>query len=503
LAQPELDISFNGTGRVTTDLSANHDIVYGILVQPDNKVVAVGRFSANGGRGLYALARYNTDGSLDPSFGVGGTVITDFDTTSATQGAFAAALQPDGKILVTGYVSFMPPGPGAIATGRYNTNGSLDTTFGTGGKVQTAIVNHINEGRAIAVGQDGNIAVAGLYFSANQNFQTVIARYDTLGGFFGTTTDTRGFQLGETNVASGVTIQPDGKIIAVGAYASGVSGSNGSDLTMLRLTASGAFDGTFVGGGRVLVPSPGVDEGLSAVAVRPDGRIVAVGGSGGNFLVMRFDENGGPDPTFNASGRVTTAMGGDARATGLVVRPNGKIAVSGISGSDFAVAYYNADGSLDTSFSGDGKLTFKFNGNPSSANSIAIDSLGRVVLGGTSGPSVGTNSSFAVARLYTLDPTPVTITGRTLTQNGQPVRGVNITITGSLGQSFQTTTSTFGYYQFQVTSGQTYTLTPSLKRYRFQPKVVAVNESIADLDFIGQSSQDGLAEHMIFKKDKR
>ena len=157
------------------------------------------------------------------------------------------------------------------------------------------------------------------------------------------------------------------------------------------------------------------------------------------------------------------------------------------------MAYYNADGSLDTSFSGDGKLTFNFDGNPSSANSIGIDSLGRIVLGGTSGPTIGNNSSFAVARLYTLDPVPVTITGRTLTQNGQPVRGVNITITGPSGQSFQTTTSSLGYYQFQVMSGQTYTLTPSLKRYRFQPKVVAANESIADLDFIGQSSQDGLA----------
>ena len=181
-AQPELDISFNGTGRVTTNLSAGYDIVYGVLVQPDNKIVAVGTFSSNEGRGHFALARYNTDGSLDPSFGVGGTVITDFDPTAVDQGVFAAALQPDGKILATGHTNVFTPGTGHIATARYNTNGSLDTTFGTGGKVQTAIVQHINEGLAIAVGQDGKIVVAGLYFSGNQNFQTVIVRYDANGG---------------------------------------------------------------------------------------------------------------------------------------------------------------------------------------------------------------------------------------------------------------------------------------------------------------------------------
>ena len=100
-------------------------------------------------------------------------------------------------------------------------------------------------------------------------------------GLEGTTTDTRGFLLGEANVASGVTIQPDGKIVAVGAYASGAFRLERQRSYNASPYPSGAYDPTFVGGGRLLVPSPGVSEGLSAVAVRPDGRIVAAGGSDG------------------------------------------------------------------------------------------------------------------------------------------------------------------------------------------------------------------------------
>ena len=332
-AQPELDISFNGTGRVTTNLSSGYDTVYGALVQADNKIVAVGTYSSNNFRGYFALNRYLTNGALDTSFGDNGRVLTDFDATAADQGVFAAALQPDGKILATGFVSFMPPGPGAIATARYNSNGSLDTTFGTGGKVETAVVNHINEATAIAVGQDGKIVVAGYYFGPSQNYQTVIIRYNANGGSEGVTTDTRGFQLGESNIAGGVAIQPDGKIVTAGGYASGQSGSSGSDLTMLRLMPSGAYDTTFAGNGRLLVPSPTSSEALNTVAVQPDGRIVAAGGSDGNLLVMRFNANGSPDTTFNGSGRVTTWMGGNCYATGLIVRPNGKIVVSGSAGS--------------------------------------------------------------------------------------------------------------------------------------------------------------------------
>jgi uncharacterized delta-60 repeat protein len=505
-AQPELDISFNGTGRVTTNLSTGYDTVYGALVQADNKIVAVGTYSSNNFRGYFALTRYLTNGALDTSFGDNGRVLTDFDTAAADQGVWAAALQPDGKILATGFVSFMPPGPGAIATARYNSNGSLDTTFGTGGKVETAVVNHINEATAIAVGQDGKIVVAGYYFGPSQNYQTVIIRYNANGGSEGVTTDTRGFQLGESNIAGGVTIQPDGKIVTAGGYASGTSGSSGSDLTMLRLMPSGAYDTTFAGNGRLLVLSPTSSEALNTVAVQPDGRIVAAGGSDGNLLVMRFNANGTPDTTFNGSGRVTTWMGGNCYATGLIVRPNGKIVVSCSPNQEFAVAYYNADGSLDTSFSGDGKLTFNFGGIPALTFSMGIDSLGRLVLGGTSGPNSGIDTSFALARLYTLDPVPVTVTGQTVSPGGTPLRNIRVGLTCQDGQTRWANTSAFGYVVFDnVLTGQTCTLfVRGSKHYSFESRTFGLNEAIDNLALIGAPLEHRPGrDNIMLKKGKK
>lgn len=505
-AQPELDISFNGTGRVTTNLSTGYDIVYGALVQADNKIVAVGTYSTNNFRGYFALNRYLTNGALDTSFGDNGRVLTDFDATASDQGVFAAALQPDGKILATGFVSFIAPGPGAIATARYNSDGSLDTTFGTGGKVETAVVNHINQATAIAVGQDGKIVVAGYYFGPSQNYQTVIIRYNANGGVGGVTTDTRGFQLGESNIAGGVAIQPDGKIVTAGGYASGQSGSSGSDLTMLRLTPSGAYDTTFAGNGRLLVPSPTSSEALNTVAVQPDGRIVAAGGSDGNLLVMRFNANGSPDTTFNGSGRVTTWMGGNCYATGLIVRPNGKTVVSCSPNQEFAIAYYNADGTLDTSFSGDGKLTFNFGGIPAQTYSMGIDSLGRLVLGGTSGPNTGIDTSFAIARLYTLDPVPVSVIGRTVDTAGTPIRNTRVGLTNQAGETRWAVTSTFGFFVFDnIPTGQTYTLfVRGSKHYSFNTHTFGLNEAVSDMDLTGAPLQHRPAgENITLKNDKR
>jgi uncharacterized delta-60 repeat protein len=481
-AQPELDISFNGTGRVTTDLSnIYNDIVHATLIQPDDKIVAVGRYSSSGSPGYFALVRYNTNGSLDPTFGNNGIVITDFDVNAANEGALAGALQPDGKILASGYVDLISPGPGYFATARYNTDGSLDPTFGNGGKVLTSIIENIHEAHAVAVGLNGTIVVAGNYLNGPQGFQTLVARYRTDGFLEGTVTDTRFFDVGDRNATWAIALQPDGKIVTAGRFS--LNGSSLGDITMLRLTPTGAYDTSFAGTGRLYISSPATNEGLFAVAVQPDGRIVAAGESGTDFLVMRLNSDGSPDTTFDTDGRVTTYMGAPSQANGLVIRPNGKIMVAGLAGANFAAASYNADGSLDTSFSGDGKLTFQFGLN-SRANSIATDSLGRVLLGGHS-DHMGASSAFAVVRLYTPDPQPVVITGRALSPEGQPLRMVRVSLTDSRGVTRYYYTSSFGYFRFEVPSGQTCSISASSKGYSFTGRTIAVNGAISDLDLIG------------------
>jgi uncharacterized delta-60 repeat protein len=486
-AQPELDISFNATGKVTTHFGVSTSSAAEVLVQSDQKIIAVGATN-QGGMVYFALTRYTTNGTLDTSFGDNGRVVTDFDPTAATEGAAAAVLQPDGKIVAAGFAAFINPGPAVFAVVRYNTDGSLDQTFGTGGKASTSIVQHLHHIRAVALAPDGKIVVAGEYFSANQNTQTLIVRFNAEGsldasfGSGGKVTDTRGFSLGDANIPWSVGVQPDGKIVTGGSF----THSQDSDITLQRYNANGAVDSSsFAGNGRVLIASPGINEVISAIAFQPDGKIVAAGTSGQDFLLMRFTANGLPDTTFDGDGRVTTPIVSSAQANSLAVTPSGKILVSGLSfvaAQGFIVACYNPDGSLDTSFSGDGKVTFGFEGSfVTAAYGMAIDGLGRIVLGGTAA------DKFAVARLYTAEPTPVTVFGRTITPDGQPIRGIKIGLTNQVGETRWAITSTFGYYQFDdVPTGQTYSLFVwGSKRHTFDTRTFGLNEAIDNLDLIG------------------
>jgi uncharacterized delta-60 repeat protein len=475
-AQPELDISFNSTGKATVDFTTGDDVAYDVLVQPDNKIVAVGTTAASSSPKHFALTRFTTNGSLDTSFGDNGRVITVFNASSAVEGAFAAAIQPDGKIIAAGFVNRFTPGEGYFALARYNPDGSLDTTFGNGGKILTSIVQHINEARAAAVRQDGTIVAAGDYYSGNQNFQTLIARYTTNGTLEGTSGDFQGFNFGSENIARAIAIQPDGGFVTGGYFRESFSTNPGAKL--VRYEPDGRVDTSFGSSGRVLVSSPSISEEFNAVALQPDGRIVAAGYSGQDFLVMRFTMFGLVDTTFGGgTGRVTTPMGAGSQANSVIVKPNGKILVSGSSGNNSAAAYYNTDGSLDTSFSGDGKLVIPFG----AANGMALDGLGRIVLGGTSG------GMFAAARLYTPDPVPVTVTGQTVTMEGAPLRNIRVGLTNQDGQTRWAITSAFGYVVFDnIPTGQTYTLfVRGSKHYSFETRTFGLNETIDNLTLIG------------------
>lgn len=126
-----LDTTFGGDGKVVTDLSPNLDEVTGVAIQPDGKVVAAGFVNAGAAATDFALVRYHPNGSLDASFGTGGIVRTDF--SGGTDGASEVALLPGGKIVVAG-TTYDSAGSGDFALLRYNPNGELDRTFGVGGK---------------------------------------------------------------------------------------------------------------------------------------------------------------------------------------------------------------------------------------------------------------------------------------------------------------------------------------------------------------------------------
>jgi uncharacterized delta-60 repeat protein len=285
--------------------------------------------------------------------------------------------------------------------------------------------------------------------------------------------------MGSENIAQAIAIQPDGRIVTGGYFRQSFFSSSGADAKVMRFYPNGALDSSFGSSGRVIISSPTIGEAVNAVAILPDGRIIAAGYSGQDFLVMRFNASGTPDTTFGGgTGRVTTPMGSGSQANSVIVKPNGKILVSGSSSfTSSAVAYYNGDGSLDTSFSDDGKLVSSLG----SAEGMALDGLGRIVLGGSSG------GMFGVTRLYTLDPVPVTVTGQTVTMEGTPLRNIRVGLTGQDGQTRWAITSAFGFFVFDnVPTGQTYTLfVRGSKHYFFETRTFGLNEAIDNLSLIG------------------
>jgi uncharacterized delta-60 repeat protein len=344
-----LDGAFNLGGKQTVNFG-DDDRATAVLVQPDGKIVLTGTYG-NFGTPDFALTRLNPDGSLDTGFGAGGK--THF-TFGGIDVANAAALQPDGKIVMAGYTD-QGGGGGAnnFAIARVNANGALDTGFANGGKLT--------------------------------------------------------YDFGFDDRATGVVVQPDGKIVVTGFVDGALQ-----DFAAVRLNTNGTIDTGFGVGGQDIVGYAGVNKAYAAV-LQPDGKIVLAGSTslnGGDFAVVRLKTDGFPDFAFGQNGRVQVHFGFDAQANGVAVQLDGKIVLGGFQGADrFALARLNADGTLDTTFNsmaggttdnGNGKLSFGFGGSVEEASSVAIQPGGKIVIAGFTYKAGGNNNNtenFAAARI--------------------------------------------------------------------------------------------------------
>jgi uncharacterized delta-60 repeat protein len=480
-AQPELDITFNGNGRANFGFGSGTATAYKTLVQPDNKVVAIGTWSPASGKKYFALARWKADGTIDETFGEFGHLVTEINPNSVNEVAYSGAIQPDGKIIAAGQVTIIAPGEAYFAMIRYTPDGQLDPTFGNGGKVTSGFSHQINEIRDIAVAPDGRIVAAGITFNGT-TFPTEITCYDGSGSPLWTRTDSRGFFLGDTNKPSAVAFQPDGKIITGGTFSTNTAGS---DITFVRYNADGSYDTSFGNGGRIFIDTPNLSEGINDIELYPDGRILAVGFTGSDLLLIRMFGNGMFDITFSDDGRATAT---GATGAGVYIRPNGKILVAGQS-TGFSLLSFNPNGSPDTSFSGDGRLSFNFNGASAAAITVTLDPLGRPVMGGAM------QTGFGVARLYTLDPVPVSISGQARTPGGTPLRGVRVGLTDASGVTRWALTSNFGFFGFDdIPTGQTYNLfVRGSKTHIFESKDIGLNEAV-NVDMIGTPRPESKSE---------
>jgi uncharacterized delta-60 repeat protein len=404
----QLDVGFGAGGVLSTDLGGTYDWAYAGAVQPDGKIVAAG--VSNGAASHdFALTRYRPNGSIDTSFGNSGQVITDFG--SSFDWGYALVLQPDGKIVVGG----VSDGSGSrdFALARYNHNGSLDLDFGQGGRV-VANLHPLSADtiHALALQPDGKILAAGTTFPdavvVRPNADFMLARYlpdgspDTAFGIAGVmTTD---FDKESWDDARALALELDGSILlggsTNGAYHPGVL-FRADELALARYTPQGMLDGTFGHGGTVVVDGGSMVEAIRALALPPDGTIVAAGfvdgEHRGNLLLARFDRDGALDPGFGHAGMTVTDFGRRSeRLEGLALQPDGWIVAAGQvatgPNADFAAVRYDPQGRLDPSFGANGLATFDFQGREDRAHGLALQPDGGIVAVGQS------ETDFAVAR---------------------------------------------------------------------------------------------------------
>lgn len=363
-AAGDLDWTFAEDGIATTDNGSNSEDILDLAVLPDGKIIALGYSGVGGGaQQRIVFVRYNPNGTIDTTFGAGGRVIIEQRMPGRM------ALQADGKIV---FVS--PSGASPFSNfyvSRLNADGSFDTTFNGSGVV--------------------NLNLRG--------------------------TDDRAYS---------VRVQPDGKILVGGESSRTLSGSQ-VDAAIVRFNPNGSLDTTFDGDGKVFTTAaaPGQSEGHGELAVQPDGKILQVGTlssydvnnqlSQQDFLLVRYNSNGSLDTTFDLDGIVTTrfavppAPRTDVYGGSVAVQSDGKIVVFGSSivyrvvNEQFAAAArYNVDGSLDSSFANGGKALISF---PPFANAhgrdMAIQADNKIVIAGTSGTTDVQAPQPAVARLNT------------------------------------------------------------------------------------------------------
>jgi uncharacterized delta-60 repeat protein len=424
-----LDTSFGSGGIVTTSFgSKSVASAFAVAVQPDGKIVEAGWGETSHPEARYLdVARYNPNGTLDSSFGSGGEVLTQFPNID-TGGLGGLVLQPDGKIVVGNTVN------GDFELVRYNPNGTLDTTFNGSGMVSTAFPP--NSAGLVGVSLESvnnvtEIVAAGWNtFSPDGHFGFALARYnlngslDTSFGSGGKVVTDLGYDIGVVGLA----IQGDGQIIVAG------ENNPGAAWIVARYGTSGNLDPTFGSGGVATGPS---HTAAASMIVQPDGKIVVGGASASNsgrqWALERLNNNGSPDSTFGSGGFQTgpfVVSTGPAYIRGLAIQANGKVVVAGDNNTapdGFQLARYNPDGSLDTSFGSGGLVTPPKNGG---GEALSIQPDGKIIAAGTGSQVTknGTLQAFALAR-YWGDPVPVI---GSFTASPNPVTsGSNVMLTAS------------------------------------------------------------------------
>ena len=400
-----LDSSFGGDGRVTTDLSGHADFAGAIAIQADGKIVVAGGSAFDTRNPKFGLARYNSDGTLDSSFGGDGRVTTDF--TRREDAAYGVLIQPDGKIVAAGDAGY-GTGNSRFAVARYNSDGTLDPTFSGDGRVMTQFTRHDDPVAGLAIQADGKIVVSGGVAFDGRNPNFALARYNNDGtldmAFGGDGKVVTDFGPND-DYSLAVVVQADGSLVAGGFSVASRSSGRGR-LALARYHDDGSLDTAFGGDGKVITDFTPWDDSVQNLALQPDGKIVAVGTAGfrsanSKFALARYNTDGTLDASLGGDGKVATDITpGYDSGRDVALQPDGKIVEGGYGsgrGERFAVARFNADGSPDVAFGSDGKAMTNFTSQNDFAFGLALQTDGNLLLAGGSGWG-GSNPRVALAR---------------------------------------------------------------------------------------------------------
>jgi uncharacterized delta-60 repeat protein len=451
-----LDPTFDNDGIVITSIGSGNDHGNTVRIQSDGKIVVAG----NSGNNL-AIARYNTNGSLDNTFGTGGIVTTNIGCANASGSDFI--MQPDGKYLIGGYCGIFPSYDFALT--RYHINGLIDNTFGINGTAITAILNAGDQGLALAIQNDGKI-IQGGYTDNGSNGDFALIRYH-VNGALDTSFDIDGKVITSVGTANdlirAVAIQDDGKIVVAGYSYTNPSFSY--DFVVARYNINGSLDNTF-GTGGILTTAiiKNTNDYAESIAIQADGKIIVGGYSySGQLLLARYMPNGSLDNTFGTSGTIATFFGASYQNDySLALQSDGKILIGGYSllnntNSDFTLARYTAEGTLDRNFGTNGVISTPIGTMDDIATSIALQQDGKIVLAGRS--HTGINFDFALVRFnntittdlkasetkaieLTVQPNPFST--ETMLLSSSTLINATITLYNSLGNSVKTITNVYG-----------------------------------------------------------
>ncbi len=402
-----VDKTFGINGKAAINHIEVNDGAYACMLQPDGKIITAGYSDSD-----FAVVRYNTNGSVDSSFGPdrNGIVTTNLGGTDIAR---ACVLQPDGKIIAAGYTitnDFYDNDFYDFALVRYNTDGSLDSSFGVNGNgiIITDLGGNEDGAYACVLQPDGKIIAAG-YTSIDvlgSVYNFALVRYNsdrTLDATFGTD----GNGIVKTDIegddrAQACVLQPDGKIIAAGYTGLNKEGVF-YNIALIRYNTNGSIDTTFGTNGIVTTKLGDVARAF-ACALQPDGKIIAAGTSKKDalydyFALVRYNTDGTLDTTFGTNGIVTTDLGRIDGVQACMLQLDGKIVVAGYTNKnnddtyDWALVRYNTDGTLDTSFGINGMVITDVKAKYDFAQACVLQLDGKIVIAGYCDDGISTDSA--------------------------------------------------------------------------------------------------------------